>query len=72
MCKIEEELGNKGNVFMSFCQRSLILSLVKGEALYIAYKNDVIQYKLLMIGQYTDKITNVRPLYILIYNGRSA
>ena len=26
----------------------------KIEALYSAYKNDVIQYKLPMIGQYTD------------------
>ena len=36
------------------------------EALYSAYKNDVIQYKKSILGLYTDKIINGRPVYILI------
>ena len=35
------------------------------EALYIAYKNDVIHTKG-HDSQYTDQITNGRPVYILI------
>ena len=36
------------------------------KAVIVPIKNDVIHYKLTMIGQYTNKITNGRPVYILI------